>query len=147
MIPYTSYPSSETNAVFHPALWQAACHRIRPQLFKVFGTSAENHKFLHLLLTGVLKHPRTHESYEIVLESFGVPLFRIRNLAHTLQDPVDRMVYVIHLEESLHAWRIIRDDSVCWEAWVAMGVACLVGIGMAFFLKSAIPTPIPYHLA
>jgi hypothetical protein len=115
---------------------------MQPQLFQIFhGATIQKIKFLHMLLEGVLKHPNTHSAYEVILESFGVPLFRIRNLNHTLQDPVDRMVYVIHLEDTLHTWRVHKEESVCWEAWIAIGIAGIVGITLAFLVNASLPTP------
>jgi hypothetical protein len=148
-IPYISYPKTDADAAFHPAMQQAAFRRLQSAVFRNFlGVSMERHKFLQRLLDGVLRHEKTATAYEVVLESFGIPLFRLRNLAHTLQDPLDRMVYIIHLEDSLHAWlQFKQDTSMCWEFGAAAGLVIVLGICMTMFLKGILPThPIPSPL-
>jgi hypothetical protein len=140
-IPNTDLPySCDANAAFHPATWHAAFHRIKPALFKTFdNVTVKKLHFLHRLVEGVMKHRNSHTAYQVVFEAFGAPLFCLRNLAHTLQDPADRMVYVIHLEDALHGW-LMRKEEWCWESVALVGIAGLLGIGFAYLFINAVPS-------
>jgi hypothetical protein len=133
--------SCVADAAFHPATWQAAFHRIKPALFKTFGNvTLKKLHFLHRLIEGVMRHRNSHAAYQVVFEAFGAPLFCLRNLAHTLQDPADRMVYVIHLEDALHGWWVKKGESLCWESTVLLGIAGLLGLGLAYLFIHMVPS-------
>lgn len=127
-----SYAVKEPVAGFHPMFNIAAHKRIRQLLFKEFhGLKPECLHFLTHMVGGVLRNTNGKRAYLIVLESFGKPLFVIRNIAHTLQDPVDRGVYIVHLEEALHMWHEKdRQEDTCWESFVLVGIACIVAYGL-----------------
>ncbi len=93
--------------------------------------------FLQRITDGVLKNGYGKRAYMIVLEAFGKPLFIMRNLAHTLQDPEDRKVYIVHLEEALHVWR--ERDTATWVEYVA--VLGLLGIMGAAAYASCVSWP------
>ncbi len=140
-IPYSSLSSpSSPDAAFHPALWRAAFQRIRPILFRRFGAvSLKRLHFLQRLLEGVLSHPKSRTAYQVVLDAFDTPLFCLQNLAHTLEDPQERMVYVIHLEDALHVWLTQKEEAWCWESLVIVGIAGLLGIGLAYMVTQSVP--------
>ena len=138
-IPYTSLPpkyeAKEPQAAFHSAFAGAAYTRIRQVLLQEFqGQCAEKLRFLANMLNGVLRNTNGRRAYLIVLEAFGKPLFVVRNLAHTLQDPVDRGVYMVHLEDALQIWQE-RQAGFCWEALLLVGIAGLVGWGVSAALQ------------
>jgi hypothetical protein len=135
-IPYTFMNEMENNylikepvACFHPLFAKAAYNRICRELSREFhDITNEKLYFLQRMMDGILRNKHGQQAYLIVLESFGKPLFAIRNLAHTLQDPVERGVYVIHLEDALHVWRQKREEGgTCWEALVFVGIVGLIG--------------------
>jgi hypothetical protein len=86
------------------------------------------------MMDGILKNKYGQQAYMIVLESFGKPLFVVRNLGCTLQDPADRGVYVIHLEDALYVWRIAhKERTTHWEAIAFVGIVGLVGVALSWF--------------
>ncbi len=140
-IPYTSLPpkyeAKEPQAAFHSAFAGAAYKRIRQTLIQEFhGQCSEKLRFLTNMVEGVLRNKNGKRAYLIVLEAFGKPLFVVRNLAHTLQDPVDRGVYMVHLEDALQIWQE-RQEGFCWEALLLVGIAGIVGYGFSSLFQSS----------
>ncbi len=146
-IPYTSidakYLAKEPVTSFHPLFVKAAHTRISRMLFKEFkdigGTKLH---FLQRMMNGILSNKYGQQAYLIVLESFGKPLFVVRNVAHTLQDPWARGVYVIRLEDALHIWRRTREEEggvICWEALVLVGIAGLIGFSLSSLIRGTVP--------
>jgi hypothetical protein len=134
-IPYTFAYAKEPSACFHPLFADAAYKRICHTLAAEFpDISDEKLYFLQRMMDGILKNKHGQQAHMIVLESFGKPLFILRNLAHTLQDPADRTVYVIHLEDALHIWRIAQKERTTnWEAVAFVGIVGLVGVALSWF--------------
>lgn len=144
-IPYTSLApcyAKDAHAAFHPMMAAAAYRRIRRTLYATFeGQPADKLHFLQCILHGVLTHRRARHAYYIVLESFGKPLFVVRNLAQTLEEVENRHVYMVHLEDALCVWR--KREQGWWE-WVAL--AGLVGVLGYVAMRYPVPTLRPHAL-
>ncbi len=149
-IPYTSLPSkyfavAKATVAFHPATVKAASRRIRRHLFHEFSVSDDKMYFLQRIVDGLITNGYGRRAHTIVLEAFGKPLFAIRNLAHTLQDPEDRKVYIVHLEEAFHVWRE-RDTDSWWEYVALLGLAGILGVVGFGCLHVAWPSVRPHAL-
>lgn len=136
-IPYTSLnPKYHAPSVgYHPAMAAAACRRIRRVLMGEFQISDDKMFFLKRIAAGTMTNAHGKKAYMIVLEAFGKPLFIMRNLANTLQDPEDRGVYIVHLEEALHVWRK-REHETWWDTVCMLGVVGLAGVLTYSFVSS-----------
>lgn len=137
--------NKEPAAAFHTTMTVAAIRRISATtLLQTFqGLPVEKLHFLQRLLAGVLTNRNGQSAYLIVLESFGKPHLILRNLSHTLQDPKDRHVYIIHLEDALHQWRSRQESGICWEFMIMLGCIGLVSLGLTSLLQKHIPVGIP----
>jgi hypothetical protein len=147
-IPYKSLdPHYHIDApvAFHPAMAASASQRIRRHLFAAFHVSEDKMYFLQRITHGVLTNGFGQSAYLIVLEAFGKPMYAMRNLAHTLQDPEDRKVYIVHLEEALHVWKE-RDKTTWWECVAALGFLGLVGAVGFGYINVAQPCVKPHAL-
>jgi len=137
-IPYTSYvPKSAPAVGYHPAMAAAACRRIRRVLTGEFHVSDDKMFFLQRIAAGTMTNAHGTKAYMIVLEAFGKPLFVMRNLANTLQDPEDRGVYIVHLEEALHVWREREQThETWWDTVLMLGIVGLAGAMTYSFVSS-----------
>jgi hypothetical protein len=142
-IPYTSYASKPARILgypivgYHPAMAAAACRRIRRVLTGEFQASDDKMFFLKRIAEGTLTNGYGKRAYMIVLEAFGKPLFVMRNLANTLQDPEDRGVYIVHLEEALHVWRErTHADETWWDTVCMLGIVGIAGVLTYSFVSS-----------
>lgn len=138
-ISYTSLPPKydAPGVGYHPAMAAAACRRIRRVLMGEFQVCDDKMFFLQGIATGTMTNARGTKAYMIVLEAFGKPLFVMRNLVNTLQDPEDRGVYIVHLEEALHVWRE-REHSreTWWDTALMLGIIGLAGVLTYSFVSS-----------
>lgn len=139
-VPYTSlgdkYIAKEAITSYHPLLSHSAVGRIRRILSLEFqDIPLMKMYFLHRMMDGVLRNKHGKKAYLIVLESFGKPLFVVRNLAHTLQDPADRGVYIIHLEDALHIWHNSKESKHSW--WETVLLVGMLGI-LGYHLTSSL---------
>ncbi len=139
IISYKSLPSlllsADPDAVFHPFARRAALMRLRSIITVTFGHIGLEYRVAILsALLNSMRSSKCANYYEIILESFGVPVFKIRNLAHSLQPVEDRAVYVIHLNELVKQLSSERREEACWECGVVIGFCVLIGACFAIWL-------------
>lgn len=140
-IPYTTYSIPEALGAYHSAMCPAAYKRLRSVIVERFyRTQKDNLHFLLCMMHGVLHNKHAAKAYAIVFESFGVPLFVLRNLSHTLQDLEDRMVYVIHLEDALTVWNTRHAEETMWETIALVSAIGIIAAGIAWGIVNMIPS-------
>ncbi len=132
IISYKSLPSlllsSEPNSAFHPFARRAALVRLRFLVTDIFGHIGLEYRLAILsALLQVMKTPKCAQYYEIILESFGVPVFKLRNLAQSLQPPEERTFCVIHLNELVKKLTAENKEEACWECGIVIGFTVLLG--------------------
>ncbi len=138
-IPYmqltSSLASRPADIAFHPAFWEGAMHRLARTIHADFrDIPAGKQLFLIRLVRGLANHKRAFRAYSILVESFGQPLYHIRNLAKTQQNPDERMVYVMHLDDLYEQWR--KREESCWSAADCLCLTTLVGALLGIVLAA-----------
>ncbi len=90
--------------------------------------------FVQLLCRSAMRGPGRN-AHTIVLESFGKPLFVLRNLGVYTDS-----VFVIHVEEAYAQWKAQKS----WNPWIVAGF-CVAGILMAVS-NTAFPSIRPHAM-
>jgi hypothetical protein len=129
ILPYKysdEYNMYEVDAVWHPALYRVArrrlAHRLRTRFFHLAATKRHT---LIVQTLAALGHRDVRGAWAVVIEASGEVLWVLRNTARSLQDPKDRTICRICLED------IFAVDA---KTNVSVGVTeCLI-LGAVFML-------------
>lgn len=130
------------DTVFHTATRRVSRQRLVHRLAIRFA-DIEKSKIaaIQTSVASALTHRWGFRAWAIHLQAFGETLFVIRNTACTLQDPKDRRVCVLHLEDILvHRYRLDAEE-VGWVHGVVLGVTFLLGAFLAWQIRPLLLPP------
>lgn len=129
-----------TDAVFHPATRRASRRRIVDRLAIRFAhLSAHKRKAIQTSVCSALAHSWGNKAWAIHLQAFGETLFVLRNSAYTLQDPRDRRVCIVHVDD---VWfRREFPTGFGWVEGLMLGAMFVIGACVAATLYPLIQPP------
>lgn len=130
------------DAVFHTGTRRASRQRLARRLAVRFaGVEKTKLAAIQAVTTSALIHRWGLRAWSIHIQAFGETLFVIRNTAYTLQDPKDRRVCVLHLENALLHRRRLEAQELGWVEGVVLGVTFLLGAFLAWQIHPFIRPP------
>lgn len=130
------------DTVFHIGTRRASRLRIARRLAVRFA-DIEKAKLavIQAATTSALTHRWGLRAWSIHLQAFGETLFVIRNTAYTCQDPQDRRICVLHLENALLHRHHLETQELGWVEGVVLGVTFLLGAFLAWHIHPLIHPP------
>jgi hypothetical protein len=143
---YTSDPEWSmwpVDTVVHTSTRRASRRRILTRLATRFA-DLPSHKIaaVQASVSSALAHRWGYRAWAIHLQAFGETLFVIRNTAYTLQDPKDRRVCVLHLEDVLLRRHTLEVQELTWtEEIMLLGFTFVLGALVAWQVYPMIHAP------